>query len=252
MDESLPLVPIDPAEARGVDLSEWFNPLLEHFAHETLRCGGKVRGLRERGRLAALTLFDPVENVLSIFTRQRELAEALLAARGARSAYADDRLDASAEPFGIYRSDLTAPPPAVRLRHAVRPATGADVPRVVELVGEVQGAVDRRWFDGLPGRGESGYVVEVDGRLAGAAWVTVVGPSARLHSLAVRPAFRRLGIGGDLVAVRLAWAQRQGAGEAISEIADRNAASRSVAERLGMRRVGSIYWYPPKSVPDAR
>jgi len=56
-----------------------------------------------------------------------------------------------------------------------------------------------------------------------------------------------MGIGSDLLFARLLYARDAGACEAISEISERNAASRAVAERAGMRVAGTVFLYPPAS-----
>ena len=66
-----------------------------------------------------------------------------------------------------------------------------------------------------------------------------------MHSLAVRPMYRHLGLGTDLLFARLLWARAAGARSVLSEIADQNLPSRAVAEAGGMRRVGEIFFYPP-------
>ena len=238
------LVP-DPAGLGSADLSPWFNPFLGHFVRETLRAGGRVACIRHDAAIVGLTLEDPAENLLSIFTRAPGLAWDRLRSRGVAAAYADHRFEGPAEVFGIYRGRVEQedrPPP---FRHRVRPVREADLPGVAELLREVQGAADDRWFQGLLATPEAGFLIEVGDRIAGVAWVAVVGRHARLHSLAVRPIFRHLGLGHDLLEARLLWARRAGATEVLSEIADRNAASRAVAEAAGLHWAGEIYLYPP-------
>jgi len=229
----------------GADLSPWFNPFLPHFVYETLRCGGEVWCVRDGESLAGLTLHDPAENVTSVFTRKRALAEERVGTRETRAVYSDFRFDGPAECYGIYTGPVGPAGPAHRFRHAVRPVREEDLSPVADLMREVEGNVDDRWFRGVLDTPEAGFLIEVGSRLAGVGWVAVLGRRARLHSLAVRPMYRHLGLGADLLFARLLWAQRAGASEVLSEIADRNVASRAIAESGGMRRVGEIFLYPP-------
>jgi GNAT superfamily N-acetyltransferase len=235
----------------GADLSPWFNPFLAHFVRETLRCGGQVRVVRDGDSLAAVTLHDSTENVTSLFTRSRPLAERLLRDRGTAAAYSDFRIEGPSEPYGVFVGALRRDSRAHHFRHSVRRSTPADVPRLVEMVREVHGVVDPGWFDSPPPSAEVGFVVEVGSRLAGAGWVAVVGRSARLHSLTVRPAFRRIGLGADLLFARLLWAQTAGAAEVVSEVADRNVASVALARSVPMNRVGELFLYPPLATRPA-
>lgn len=239
----------DGAVPEWPDLSPWFNPFLPHFVRETERTGGRVRWVTERERLSAIVLDDPTERVSSIFSRSPGLARGLVAARGTWSAYSDFLFDGPHEAYRVYSISLTGSPSLHRFRHRVRPVGEPDIARVVDLVQEVHGRVDPRWFRSAPDSPETGFVVEVGPRLAGVGWVAVAGRSARLHSLAVRPAYRRLGIGSDLLFARLLWAASAGATEALSEIAEGNRPSCSVAEAGGMHSVGELYLYPPVSGP---
>jgi len=246
----LALIPITSADFTGLadaDLSPWFNPFLPHFVRETLRCGGSVRGVLEGEQWKALTLHDPAESITSVFSRVEALAEELVRNRGVTAAYSDFRLSGPSETYGVYTGTFVPPSIAHAFRHSVRLVATEDLPRVADLLREVQGSVDDRWFEGVGSTPETGFLIEIGDRLAGVAWVAVVGRYARLHSLAVRPKYRRLGLGTDLFFARLRWAERAGASLVLSEIADRNGGSRAIAEAGGMRRAGELFLYPAES-----
>jgi len=227
------------------DLSTWFNPFLGHFARETQRCGGEVHVLREEGTVAGLVISDPVERVATVFTRSRSIAEAAVRGRGPYGMYSDFSFDPTADPFDILSASLDDHHPLHRFRHPIRPFSFEDVPGVVDLMREVDGVVNERWFVGLPTTTEAGFVAEVDGRLAGVGWIAKIGVHARIHSLAVRAPYRQMGLGTDLLFARLLWARNAGAGTVLSEISEENVASQAVAARGGMRRVGQIYFHRP-------
>jgi GNAT superfamily N-acetyltransferase len=235
----------DLEELETADLSSWFNPFLAHFAREARRCGGEARVLREGGAMAGLVISDPVERVATVFSRSGPVAEAAVRGRGSYGMYCDFSFDPTAEPFAILSVSLRDPLPSHRFRHFVRPFGKGDGPPVFDLMREVYGVVNERWFEGLPTPSEAGFVVEVDRRVAGVGWVSQVGPHARLHSLTVRPPFRRMGLGTDLLFARLLWAQRAGAGEVVSEISEGNLGSLTIAHLGGMRVVGRIYFHRP-------
>lgn len=248
MVDQMVVMPNPPGLLGGLDradLSPWFNPFLEHFAREAVRCGGEVRVSREGETVQGLTVWDPVERVASVFTRSQSLAQREVRSRGAYGMFCDFSFDAATEPFDIFSITLGAEPPRHRFRHSIRPYSSADRPAVVSLMREVYGSVNERWFDGLPVVQEVGFVAEIDRRLAGAAWVSEAGGCARLHSLTVRAPHRRMGLGCDLLAARLLWAHRTGARTILSEISRTNVASQALAEQGGMRRVGEIYFHRP-------
>jgi RimJ/RimL family protein N-acetyltransferase len=231
-------------------LSRLFDPFLDRFARQAVAVGGRVVVARESGRAVGLLLTDPEERTASLFARSGAAAQVLWPEAVGLATYAEVDLPAPREEYAIYAGRPGAGP-AHRFRHPVHLLTDRDVERVAELLGEVYGSSPRRWLGIAPAQGEVGFLAEVDGRLAGVAWVLVVGGHARLHGLTVRPEFRRIGIGADLLAARLLFAAREGVGEAISEIAAANLPSRAVAEQAGMRPVGTIHLYSPRPGPQA-
>jgi len=228
------------------DLSSWFNPFLAYFVRDSRRSGGTARWIQLANEPPGLVIADPVERVATVFTRSAVVGAAAVRERGPLGMFAEFPTEPEADPFDIFELTLGEETPTFRFRHTVRALVPEDLPSVRTLMREVYRLVNDRWFDGLPNRFETGFAAEVDGRLAGVGWVTHVGAHARLHSLTVRVPFRRIGVGSDLLRARLWWAQRNGAHHVLSEIARANADSRSIAERAGMRSVGTIYFHRPR------
>jgi len=223
------------------DLSDWFNPFLRHFMSESLRCGGEVLLAEEDGVVGVVYLYSPAERIASVFTRSRALAEAMLCRRDRISMYSPYPLRSDAEPYLIYEGPADAPDGRDRFRFPIRIASRTDRPRIVALLREVYGEVDEQWIATMPEAVERCFLAEVDGEIAGVAWASLVEGVGRLHSLSVRPRFRRLGIGTDLFRARCLWLGAAGATRTISEIAERNRPSRRIAEAGGMREVGRIF-----------
>lgn len=232
-------------ELRHAKLSRWFDPFLVTFLRDAERSGGVAEVRREFGSVSGLILSDPVEHVGSVFTTSRRLAEEVFRNRGRNALYAEFSFARSAEILDVFAIPPGQEIPAHHFRHAIRTYEPPDRGAVIELVREVQGPVNERWFDGLPAPDEVGFVAEMDGRLAGVGWASKAGRHVRLHSLTVRAPFRRIGVGTDLLFARLLWARGTGATEAISEIARRNPASQTVALRGGMRPVGQMFLHRP-------
>jgi GNAT superfamily N-acetyltransferase len=227
------------------DLSPSFGPFVAHFALEASRGGGAALGVREGAAWVGLLLTDPVERVASILTRSRPLAEAVVRRRRDWAVYSEFVFSAPRETYDVFAGAVPSPGAIPPFRHAVRRATERDFPAIFELTREVYGLANERWFHGLENVREAGFLVEVDGRTAGAGWLSWVPGHARLHSLAVRPPYRHIGIGTDLVFARLMWAGDVGARRVISEISERNETSRALASRAGMAPAGAVHLYPP-------
>lgn len=79
-------------------------------------------------------------------------------------------------------------------------------------------------------------------RSAGVAFVAARGDHAMLHALEVRPVLRRQGVGETLMRAAANWAVEQGAERLSLVVTERNAAARSLYDRLGMDRVGQYHY----------
>lgn len=225
------------------DLSPWFNPFLRDFMHDSLRVGGEVIVTPVEGLPEGLLLVSPMERLGSIFTRSPEVAQSLLGVRPGLEVFSDLRLGPTGEEYRILKAEVGRTQRDHAFRHPVRRLLSTDIPAVTALMREVHGPVDARWFHDRDAAREVGFVVVIGGAVAGAAWASVSDGHGRLHSLAVRPPFRRVGIGSDLLWARLLWLKAVGARDVVCEIAARNQASLATAARGGLAPVGSIYLY---------
>jgi GNAT superfamily N-acetyltransferase len=149
----------------------------------------------------------------------------LLEARGYR---AHDESQVILGPLGEHFRDdadctaLAAPDPDWTLvmasgEHQV-PARQAEKARMPELLG-----VPAAWI-----------LLRVDRNPAACAFVTADGALAGLFDLAVRPEFRRRGLGSRVMSAAGAWARAQGARFAYAQVACTNAASLALNAGLGL------------------
>lgn len=236
-----PTVSMEPTELAA--LSPWFGPFLAHFVQETLRCGGEAIWAERAGRAEGLLLTDPGSGGASLFAVSAEASDALRDGRPVRFVFSERELGGPVEVYRLFHRRLSGTAPDHRFAHTVRAVEASDHAAVLSLMRAELGDVDDRWFHGLPTDREHGFLVEVAGEIAGAAWLLQAGRWGRLHSLAVRPRFRRLGIGRDLLFARLLWAARHGVAELLSEIADANGPSQAIAREGGMSAVGRLGLY---------
>ncbi len=234
---------IGPTLARA-SLSDRFGPFLTAFARETVGSGGRAIVASDGVRPVALLLTDPVDRISSVFARSPETAEATLPFASGTAVFAEIDLGGRQEGYRVYRADLGSAP-SHRLQHRLRRLGPAALGGAEGVLREVYGGQPGPWVRALEAEGEVCLAAELHGEVVGVGWVGVAGRHARLHGLAVRPGYRRLGIATDLIAGRLWYARRAGAQEAISEIADANLPSRAAAERLGLATVGQLFLHLP-------
>jgi len=227
---------LDPAA-----LTSWFAALLPHFVGESLAARASVVVARRGRRVDGILLTHDAERVASIFARDAGTAERFLRERTAHSVFAEFQLRPDALPYAVYAIGIPRADRGHRFAHPVRTLRPSDIPQVVRLMHEVYGLVDEAWLRSQPHRGEHGFVVELAGEVRGAAWLSLVGDLGRLHSVSVAPRYRRLGLGTALWQARARFAEESGAARLVTEIAEENVASRRIAEREGMTRVGTIW-----------
>jgi GNAT superfamily N-acetyltransferase len=231
---------------RLASLSELFDPFLRHFMEETVRSGGEVTVAEAEGQVVGVLLCSEVEHIASVFARDPWLVDALARRHERLAVFSELPLEPGAEVYHIYGSHPAQGVGPVSFRHPVRAARDGDRVALTRLLTEVYGTVDERWLDPVEREGEKCFVVELDHVAVGAAWLSVVGRHGRLHSLSVRPGYRRLGIGTDLWKARMVWARHTGVTRVLTEISEHNLPSRAIAEAGGMRPVGAVYLSGPR------
>ncbi len=242
-ESSVELAPLsidaDLAALAGSHLSAWFDRFLPSFARETVAVGGEAWGAWRGDRLDGVLLFLPFERAGSAFVR----SAADLGPMGARFApvdlYLEHPVPGVRETLDVLRFDLTRARSRGGLRHVVRLASPRELDDLARLADRP--AEERRWADALRASGAVACVAELDGRIVGAAWAGRIGPLGRVHSLYVHPRYRRLGIGADLLEVRLRWLGSEGAREVLTEISVDNAPSLAIARHAGGFPIGRMY-----------
>jgi GNAT superfamily N-acetyltransferase len=237
------LTRVDEVESLSLsDLSDFFNPFLAQFMRDALRAGGEVLVSIEGNTVRGIFTYDDVEQVASIFSRDRLVAETLSLQRHNIGIFSDFTFGPGAEVYHIFATELSEPSVPHRFAHRVRIADVDDRGSILELMREMYGRIREGWLRSIPREEEPCFVATVGPEIAGVGWASVANGHARLHALSVRPGYRRMGIGTDLLHARLLWAREAGARHAICEISEHNIPSRAIASAGGMRPIGQILY----------
>jgi RimJ/RimL family protein N-acetyltransferase len=232
------------------DLSDFFNPYLRRFARDTVRGRGQVWVSETGSSVDGLLCYSPAEKVGSIFTRDHSVAQALFALADFPAIFSDFPLTARSERFHILSIELPQGLQPHRFTHPVRLARATDQPSIFRMLEEMYGPFDHVAFDPSLHAGEKCFLVEIEEEIAGVGWVSREDGLGRLHSLSVRPRYRRLHVGTDVWHARMQWSLETGLRRVFSEVWENNTASLAIAEAGGMRRVGQIILsYRPGSGP---
>ncbi len=129
------------------------------------------------------------------------------------------------------------------MRTAVRHATSADLPGILEIERACETAphwTEAEYASILKGSGvpRCFLVGERDGRLVGFAVAKAAAGEGELESIAVDPGARRLGVGLALCEQVLAWCRQAGAESVDLEVRSGSTGAIRLYYRLGFCRVG--------------
>jgi ribosomal protein S18 acetylase RimI-like enzyme len=134
-----------------------------------------------------------------------------------------------------------------------RQARPEDIPQIVSFTKNTWS-----WGDYLPRviggwveRGEA-YVLEEGGEVLAVAGMRLVGESAYLQGLRVRPEHRGRGVGTEMTILMAEEAKRRGARVATLLVAEWNTPSLKAVAKAGFAEVGSIYGGVPDRAQPAR
>lgn len=222
----------------------FFDPYLEYFVRQTLRVGGEARVAKgPDGAVSGLFIYDRVEKTGTVFTKSRSDFGHFYALRPFNTLFAELNTEHESDPFDIFTISLQNHILDHRFRHEVATAQQYNMPEIERFMISANPGINRQWVRVAFEDGEMCFVVRLDGEIAGAGWVSATNRVGRLHSLFVRPQFRGIGIGEDILFARLFWLRSRGALSAFSEISCGNVPSSRVAVKGGMVASGRIFQY---------
>jgi ribosomal protein S18 acetylase RimI-like enzyme len=218
----------------------FFDPYLEHYTKEVLGVGGKIQIATSSERILGLFLYDEYEKTGSIYTRSKKIFDHFRKLESSSFLFAEiDTSQIVREVFDIYMLNLEGV-----LSHSFKYVVSTPkLDEIERFMRFTHPSVNPLWSCVAISNGDKCFIVKLDGRCVGCAWVSLVNGIGRLHTLYVDPQYRRIGIGEDLLYARLLWLKFKGARLAFSEISENNIASAIVARKANMFSCGRVYMY---------
>jgi ribosomal protein S18 acetylase RimI-like enzyme len=218
----------------------FFDPYLEYHAREVLSVGGDVQIAKSSERIVGLFLYDSYEKTGSIYTRFREVFDRFQGLKPSNFLFSEiDNGNIAREVFDIYVLNLEAP-----VSHAFKyELSQPKIEEIERFMLYTHPNMNPSWPRVALNNGDRCFVVKLDGKCVGCAWVSSVNGVGRLHTLYVNPQYRRIGIGEDLLYARLLWLKLKENRLAFSEISENNIASSAVARKANMLPCGHVYMY---------
>ncbi len=222
----------------------FFQPYLEYWIKETLEIGGEAYvSETEAGNGSGLFLYDDYEKAGSIFTRSREVFDYFYKLKPFRSIYAELQTEHPKEIYDIHTVDLENNALDHTFSHAISVADIEQIEEIRQFVLSTHPGTNPRWIDVALTNGDRCVTVRLGDEIAGVGWLSLVNGIGRLHSLFVKPRFRKVGAGLDILFARLLWLKSKHARMAFSEISVNSLQSSGISVRGGMKVSGQVYQY---------
>ena len=222
----------------------FFSPYLGYYVKEVLGIGGEAYLSRySDGTVSGLFIYDLSEKTGTVFTRSRDLFDYFYKKMPFDSLFAELKTEHESELYDIYNVDLVDRTLDHKFSHEISIGDDKDMDAIEQFMRLTHPGINRNWVKVATKDGDTCCMVKLNGQIAGLGWVTIVNGIGRLHSLYVKPQFRRIGIGRDILYARLLWLKSKQARSAFSEISRTNAPSSKIALEGEMAVAGQVYRY---------
>ncbi len=232
---------VDFSSANGLSI---FEPYLEYWVREILEIGGEAYASKTTGdAISGIFLYEGYERTGTICTRSREVFDYFYKSKPFDSIFAEMQTEHANQTYDIYTLDLENHPIVHSFTHEISIMDEEQIEEIERFMVSTQNRFNRKWVGVASRNGEKCFMVRLGNEIAGVAWLSIVNHVGRIHSLHVRPRYRRMGIGLDLLYARLLWLKSKGAHSAFSEISRDNIPSSRIATKGGMRVSGQVYRY---------
>ncbi len=159
-----------------------------------------------------------------------------------KSIYAELQTEYPKEIYDIFTKDLENSLDHT-FSHAISVAHIEQVEELRQFMLSTHPGTNPRWIDVALRNGDKCVTVRLGDEIAGVGWLSLVNGIGRLHSLFVKPRFRKIGVGLDILFARLLWLKSKHARIALSEISVNNLQSSGISVRGGMKVSGQVYQY---------
>jgi ribosomal protein S18 acetylase RimI-like enzyme len=227
----------------------FFEPYLRYFIREVLEIGGEAYLSRtSEDNVSGIFIYDDFEKVGTVYTRSREVFDYFYGLKPFNFLFAELRTEVESEVYDIYTIELENHDIVHRFSHEISMDDEGQIGEIERFMVLAHPGMNRRWIEVALKNGDKCFVVRLGSEIAGLGWVSFVKSIGRIHSLFVKPQFRRLGIGEDILYARLLWLKSKHARSAFSEISRYNSSSVRIASKAQMKVCGQVFQYFRKNL----
>lgn len=222
----------------------FFDPYLRYYVEEILRVDGEAFVAREpQGTISGIFIYDTAERIGSIFATSREVFDEFYHLGSFESVFAELKTEHDCEIYDIYNVELRNLGVDHRFRYEISIAEKEQLQEIEHFMISANPRMNKKWIQLALDAGEKCFFVRLGTEIAGLGWLSIVNKIGRLHSLYVRPEFRRMGIGQDILFARFLWLKSKQAQSAFSEISRYNSPSWKIALKGQMSVAGQVFQY---------
>jgi GNAT superfamily N-acetyltransferase len=222
----------------------FFDPHLQHYVNEVLAIGGEAYISKSGdGEISGLFIYDDSEKSGTIFTRSREIFDYFYELKQFDTLFAEMKTEHKSEEYDIYSIDLEKSSIDCKFSNEITIVGQEQRDEIRQFMELTHPGTNKNWVNVSLDNGDQCFTVRLQDEIAGLGWASNNNGVGRLHSLFVKPQFRGLGIGRDIVYARLLWLRSKGVRSAFSEISRENRASTRIAMNAQMRVSGHVFQY---------
>jgi len=221
----------------------FFDPYLKHDLVETLQSGGEAYFSKTSDDvITGLFMYDGYEEGGTIYTKSRQVFDQFYAMKEFSYLYSELKTEHPSQPYDICSVNIEKTVPIHNFKYRVTLIENNidDISRFMLLASP---GTNEKWIRVALDNGDICSVVKIGGRIVGMGWASLVGEVGRVHTLYVKPQFRRTGMAQDLLYARLMWLKSKHASSVFAEISHDNIASLAHVMKMGLTVQGQVFEY---------
>jgi ribosomal protein S18 acetylase RimI-like enzyme len=232
----------------------FFEPYLKHDLKETLESGGEAYLSRSTdGVITGLFMYDEYEEGGTIYTKSREVFDQFYRLKEFSYLYSELKTEHPNQAYDICTMNIEKARvvPTHKFKNRVTLIEN-EVDEIERFMVEVSPGMNQKWVRVALDNGDICSDVRIGDRIVGMGWASLVGDVGRVHTLFVKPQFRRMGIARDLLYARLTWLKSRHARSVFAEISHDNIASLDHVMKMGMMVSGQVFEYFNEELGDMK
>jgi GNAT superfamily N-acetyltransferase len=226
----------------------FFVPYLNYHIKEILEIGGEAYVSRNSGgTILGIFIYDDFEKGGTIYTKSREVFDYFYGLKKFNFLFSEMKTELENEIYDIFTIDLEHLALSHRFSYEISTVNEENVDAIEQFMSSTHPGINKNWVRVALKNGERCYIVMLDNEIVGLGWVSLVNGVGRLHSLYVKPQYRRMGMGEDILNARLLWLKSNDARSVFTEISRYNIPSSNNVMKAQMKVSGQVFQYFKKT-----